>query len=151
MSTFSCMCNCAYDFNIIFLNSRQLTPLKTAVLATNVYHFALYSVFVDIKGKLEFVMSWDRVELWWALILKVISHFILKKAHFMGHNRHSQELYFLKIYWRFWQKPNVFSQQNKVFTLQNYLSQPLWSIKHFWLINPPNVWISESDTSNWSA
>ena len=38
-------------------------------------------IFAKIERKLELLTSWDRVELWWAMILKAIPHLILKKAH----------------------------------------------------------------------
>ena len=47
----------------------------------------------DIKYR-EFAMSWDRVELWRAMILKVIHHLILKKNS--CHNRLSKNYVLFK-------------------------------------------------------
>ena len=43
----------------------------------------IWTFWLKLKENLSLiVMSWDRVELWWARILKVISQ-LLKKAHFI--------------------------------------------------------------------
>ena len=39
-----------------------------------------FDILIKIKRKPEIVMSWDKIELWWVMILKVIPHILLKKA-----------------------------------------------------------------------
>ena len=55
-----------------FHHLRQLTPVKTAVLAIKTNKFF---------QELELVINWVRVELWWAMIYKVIPHLIFNKTH----------------------------------------------------------------------
>ena len=48
-------------------------------------------------------MSWERVELWWAMILDAIPHIILKKSS--SYNRLSKNSFFLKFTERIAKKP----------------------------------------------
>ena len=83
-------------------------------------------------------MSWDR----WAMILKVIPHLILKKAHLITLS--PRAIFLLEIYLRFRQKNErfrkrkyyVFGQKTLFFNQhlpQKNLTQSLWIINHFWI------------------
>ena len=74
---------------------------------TNLSSKSSKNIFDQIKRKREPVMSWDRVELWWVMILKVIPHLILKKAHLITA---LQEFFILKNFLKF------YNQQSNLLT-----------------------------------
>ena len=84
--------------------------------------------FAKIKlRKFEFVMSWDRVELRWVLILKVTPHLILNKTH----NRLSKTYFFWKFTWCF-----IFQQKTNVFR-QKWM---FYAKKRIWLVETNVLW-----------
>ena len=71
--------------------------------------------FAEIK-RVELVMSLDRVELWWAMILNANPHFKLKKSS--SQNRLLKNYYFLKFTENFGKK-RTFSAKNVTFLAKN--------------------------------
>ena len=145
--------SCCCDF---FVFIRVFSDL-IQVLVEKVLKIMKFGLFAEIKRKLELVLRWDRVELWWVMILKVIPRFILKKyAHLItGSPRIIFSENLLEV-WQCRQKNELFGQKKTILAKnercwqkiifkknhtiksphlpQNNLIQSLWSINHFWLI-----------------